>query len=185
VGLGARGLIPTIFGDCCLTISNITNDFRLCAMGNWLFKTEPHVFSVNDLATAKKQISAWDGIRNYQARNFLRDDVKLNDRVFLYHCQCKAPGIYGIARVKRACYPDPAQFNEASPYYDPRALIDDPRWYCVDIQLEQALTKPLLLPVIKQHSALDDLGIFKQPRLSVVPLTDVHTSVISALIEAS
>lgn len=139
---------------------------------------------MSDLAALENQICTWDGIRNYQARNFLRDDVVLNDRVFLYHCQCSAPGIYGIARIKTACYPDPAQFNEASPYYDPKALVSNPRWYCIDIQLEQALiAKPLLLPQIKQHSALDEMGIFKQPRLSVVPLTDAQSMLILALIE--
>lgn len=155
-------------------------------MGNWLFKTEPNVYSVGDLARSTNQICTWDGIRNYQARNFLRDSVKHYDRVFLYHCQCPQPGIYGIAHVHRAGYPDPAQFDPASAYFDPKALSTAPRWYCVDLQLQHLLiSTPLLLPEIKQHSELTQLGLFKQPRLSVVPITENENELLTTLIQNS
>lgn len=140
-------------------------------MRYWLFKTEPQVYSVADLAAAPGQTGVWDGIRNFQARNFLRDDTAVGDRVFIYHCQCPTPGIYGVARICRAAYPDPAQFDPQSPYFDAKAQADNPRWFCVDIQLEHRLTQGLAVKSIKQQAALENLGIFKQPRLSVVPVT--------------
>lgn len=151
-------------------------------MRYWLFKTEPQVYSVTDLAAAPEQTGVWDGIRNFQARNFLRDEAAIGDRVFIYHCQCAVPGIYGIARICRSAYPDPAQFNPQSPYYDAKAKSDQPRWVCVDIQLEQHLAKPLAVKVIKQQSALASLGIFKQPRLSVVPVTQQESDHLLALL---
>jgi predicted RNA-binding protein with PUA-like domain len=152
------------------------------AINHWLFKTEPHIYSVNDLATSDNKIARWDGIRNYQARNFLRDDTAINDRVFLYHCQCSKPGIYGVARINRAGYADPAQFDSGSAYFDAKARPDLARWYCVDIQLEHALEEPLLLPRIKDDQRLSQLGLFKQPRLSVVPITESESTHLMALI---
>ena len=125
----------------------------------------------------------WDGIRNFQARNFLRDEAALGDRVFLYHCQCPAPGIYGVARIQRSAYPDPAQFNPQSPYYDPKAQPDKPRWMCVDIQLEYQPTTPLLIHAIKQQASLESLGIFKQPRLSVVPVSAQEGAELLSLLQ--
>jgi predicted RNA-binding protein with PUA-like domain len=151
-------------------------------MGNWLFKTEPKVFSVGDIAAADGQICVWDGIRNFQARNFLRDQTAFDDRVFIYHCQCSKPGIYGIARIHRAGYPDPAQYDRSSPYFDAGATPSNPRWYCVDLQLVHLLTEPILLSLLKTDHTLAGLGLFKQPRLSVVPVTPVENLVLMALV---
>lgn len=150
-------------------------------MAAWLFKTEPQVYSTDDLFTAENKIGVWDGIRNYQARNHLRDDAKVDDQVFLYHCQCSKPGIYGVARVLTAGYVDPAQFDEMSPYFDAKATKTAPRWYCVDIQLEERLEMPILLPQIKYQPELQDLGLFRQPRLSVVPVSSEQASLLMAL----
>lgn len=150
-------------------------------MAAWLFKTEPHVYSTDDLFAAENQIGVWDGIRNYQARNYLRDETEGGDLVFLYHCQCTKPGIYGFARLLTGGYVDPAQFDEMSPYFDAKATKTAPRWYCVDIQLEERLKIPILLPQIKNHAELQQLGLFKQPRLSVVPVSSEQASLLVAL----
>lgn len=151
-------------------------------MGNWLFKTEPDVYGVEDIAASDDQICVWDGIRNFQARNFLRDQTIVNDRVFLYHCQCSKPGIYGIARIHRTGYADPAQFDSSSPYFDPKATFSIPRWFCVDLQLVELLAKPILLPALKAHPSLASLGLFRQPRLSVVPVTPDEGLLLMALV---
>lgn len=137
----------------------------------WLFKTEPHVFSIDDLENSSAKTTRWDGVRNYQARNLLRDQIKVGDQVFVYHSQCKVPGIVGLAKVVKAAYPDPAQFSADSPYYDPKAEKDNPRWFCVDIQHEKTLTKVIALQDIKRDPALHDMVLLKQGRLSVQPVT--------------
>ena len=98
-------------------------------MQYWLFKTEPDEFSIDDLQ--RKQEEIWDGIRNYQARNFLRDQVALGDLVFIYHSSCKEPGIVGIAKVIKTAFPDPSQFNDQSKYFDAKSTPDNPRWISV------------------------------------------------------
>ena len=100
----------------------------------WLFKTEPDAFSIDDLAARPQLTEPWDGVRNYQARNFLRDKVQLGDKVFIYHSSCKQVGIAGVAEVVKAGYPDTEQFNPESKYYDPKASADAPRWYRVDVK---------------------------------------------------
>ena len=97
-------------------------------MAYWLFKTEPDTFSIDDLKHAPNQTTLWEGVRNYQARNFLRDDVKEGDLVMIYHSSCKNVGIAGIAKITSAAYPDPTQFDLNSDYYDPKATSDSPRW---------------------------------------------------------
>ena len=96
---------------------------------HWLFKTEPDVFSIDNLENSPERITRWDGIRNYQARNLLRDQIKVGDDVFVYHSQCKVPGIVGLAKVGKAAYPDPAQFDPANDYFDPKADADNPRLF--------------------------------------------------------
>ncbi len=151
-------------------------------MRHWLFKTEPHVYSVEHLAAAPSRTGVWDGIRNYQARNFLRDCAALGDRVFIYHCQCPQPGIYGTALIRKAAYADPAQYDSESDYFDPKASRENPRWVCVDIQLEHRLPRSLSVQDLKAHPELSALGIFKQPRLSVVPVSDAESSILLSLI---
>ncbi|MGY0587354.1 MAG: EVE domain-containing protein, partial [Paraglaciecola chathamensis] len=102
-------------------------------MQYWLFKTEPDAFSIDDLAARPNQTEHWDGIRNYQARNFLRDQVKQGDKVFIYHSSCKEVGIAGLAEVVKEAYPDHTQFDPESHYYDPKSSPENPRWVMVDV----------------------------------------------------
>lgn len=152
-------------------------------MAYWLLKTEPDVFGINDLAQAPKQTTRWDGIRNYQARNLLRDQVKPGDLAFLYHSQCRPAGIVGLAEVVSASYADPAQFDPDSPYFDPKAKPEAPRWYSVDVRLHQILPRMVTLQDIKQTPDLQDMVLLKQPRLSVQPVTDTQGLQLLALSE--
>ncbi|WP_066960655.1 EVE domain-containing protein [Microbulbifer sp. Q7] len=140
-------------------------------MNYWLFKSEPDEYSLSDLQGEPGGIGRWDGIRNYQARNFLRDQVEEGDGVLFYHSACKVPAVVGTARVVRAAYPDPAQFDPESKYCDPKASTDKPRWYCVDIQWQSAFAHPVSLKDIKQNPALAEMVLVKQGRLSIQPVT--------------
>lgn len=141
-------------------------------MAYWLFKTEPDEYSYQDLQAEANGFGCWDGIRNYQARNFLRDQVSLGDGVFIYHSSCQRVGIAGVAKVVRAAYPDPAQFDEAGPYFDVKATNDKPRWFCVDVQA--VATTPVLISLaeIKSQPPLEQMALVKQPRLSIQPVTE-------------
>lgn len=140
-------------------------------MNYWLFKTEPDDISLQDIAAAGKKGMRWDGIRNYQARNFIRDQLRRGDGVFIYHSQCKAVGIVGSAEISSDPYPDPAQFDDASPYFDAKASPDKPRWFCIDIVFRQESQQPLLLSTIKTDPTLADMVLVKQGRLSVQPVS--------------
>lgn len=137
----------------------------------WLFKAEPDVYGIDHLAAEKKQTGRWDGIRNYQARNFLRDQVALDDEILLYHSHCKQIGIVGTARVVKTAYPDPTQFDPESDYYDPKSSHDAPRWFSVDINLQEKFPRTILLTEIKQHPLLADMVLLRQGRLSIQPVT--------------
>ncbi|MBK8186098.1 MAG: EVE domain-containing protein [Cellvibrio sp.] len=140
-------------------------------MSYWLFKAEPHIYGIDHLQAAPKKIGRWDGIRNYQARNFLRDQVKLEDQVFIYHSSCKLIGIAGTAKVVKPAYPDPTQFNPQSDYFDQKSNPDNPRWVSVDIQLTNICSKIIPLTELKHYSQLDNMALFKQSRLSIQPVT--------------
>ena len=144
----------------------------------WLFKAEPDVYGIDHLAAEKNQTGRWDGIRNYQARNFLRDQVALDDEVLLYHSQCKQIGVVGTARIVKAAYPDPTQFNPESDYYDPKASPDAPRWFCVNICLQEKFARTILLAEIKQHPQLADMVLLKQGRLSIQPVTPKEWKIV-------
>ena len=142
-------------------------------MQYWLFKTEPDAFSIEDLAAMPEQTEHWDGIRNYQARNFLRDQIKLGDQVFIYHSSCKDVGIVGLAEVVREGYPDHTQFDPESKYYDPKSPQDNPRWFMVDIKLKSRFTKLLPLSAIKSMAGITEIGLVKKGhRLSVMPVPE-------------
>jgi predicted RNA-binding protein with PUA-like domain len=142
-------------------------------MQYWLFKTEPDAFSIDDLAAKPEQTEHWDGIRNYQARNFLRDQIKFGDQVFVYHSSCDNVGIVGIAEVVKEGYADHTQFDPESKYYDPKASQDNPRWYMVDIKLKQKFTQILSLKEIKQMEDITEVGLVKKgQRLSVMPVPE-------------
>ena len=139
----------------------------------WLFKTEPDAFSIDDLAARPQLTEPWDGVRNYQARNFLRDKVQLGDKVFIYHSSCKQVGIAGVAEVVKAGYPDTEQFNPESKYYDPKASTDAPRWYRVDVKFVEKFNTVLPLKIIKSLPEVTEVGLVKKGhRLSIMPVEE-------------
>lgn len=138
-------------------------------MQYWLFKTEPDEFSIDDLKRKNEEI--WDGIRNYQARNFLRDQVALGDLVFIYHSSCKEPGIVGIAKVIKTAFPDPSQFDSQSKYYDAKATTDNPRWTSVTLEFVDKL-RIIALSKLKADKQLESMYLVqKGSRLSIQPVT--------------
>lgn len=145
-------------------------------MQYWLMKSEPEAFSFDDLKARPKRTEPWDGVRNYQARNFMRDEMKIGDQIFFYHSNCKEPGIVGIAEVASTPYPDPTQFDPESKYFDPKSDPDDPRWILVDVRYKRDLKRPITLSEIKDHAdALDGLQLIKRGnRLSVMPIAAEH-----------
>jgi predicted RNA-binding protein with PUA-like domain len=146
-------------------------------MHYWLFKTEPTGYSIDDLKR-DKQI-AWTGVRNYQARNMLRDDIRKDDLVIFYHSSCEVPGAYGVASVVAEGYPDPTQFDRKSHYYDSATKIDAPRWYVVDIAFEEKFREPVPLAEMRREPALADMRLFAPGnRLSVFPIAKRHFEVI-------
>jgi predicted RNA-binding protein with PUA-like domain len=146
-------------------------------MQYWLFKTEPEAFSIDDLANMPEQIEHWDGIRNYQARNFLRDQVALGDQVFIYHSSCSDVGIVGLAEVVKEGYVDHTQFDPEGKYFDPKSTLEDPRWYMVDVQFKQKFNRLLTLKSIKGMHDITQLGLVKKGhRLSVMPVNLIEFS---------
>ncbi|WP_440903039.1 EVE domain-containing protein [Catenovulum sp. SX2] len=140
-------------------------------MNYWLFKTEPDVFGIDHLQSRLNKTEMWDGVRNYQARNFLRDQVKKGDLLFIYHSSCKNIGIAGLAEVVREAYPDPTQFDPESKYYDPKSTAENPRWIAVDIKFKQKFNKVLSLQEIKKMPQIIELGLVKKGhRLSIMPV---------------
>jgi predicted RNA-binding protein with PUA-like domain len=148
----------------------------------WLVKSEPHVFSIDDLANAPEQTTYWDGVRNYQARNILRDEMKRGDHVLFYHSNADPPGVAGIAKVVREGYPDHTAFEPDDPHYDPKSDPSEPRWYMVDIQLVEKFKRELPLQELKQVPALKGLMLLqKGSRLSVQPVSAEHFETIQQL----
>lgn len=139
-------------------------------MRYWLMKSEPSDVSIDDLATFSDQSVAWYGVRNYQARNFMRDQMVVGDGVLFYHSNCKTPGIAGIARVSSSAYPDAKQFDKSSKYFDAKATQEQPRWFNVDVQLVKKIT---LIPLseLRLHEELAQMRTLRQGnRLSITPL---------------
>jgi predicted RNA-binding protein with PUA-like domain len=139
-------------------------------MRYWLMKSEPDEFSIDDLETAPGQSVAWYGVRNYQARNFMRDQMKPGDQVFFYHSSCPQPGIAGLATVSKAAYPDATQFDPKSKYFDPKATSMIPRWFNVDVKLKKK-TRLVGLDELRAHPELAHMRILQRGnRLSVTPV---------------
>lgn len=139
---------------------------------HWLVKSEPDVFSFDDLLSAPKRTTLWDGVRNYQARNMLRDDMKVGDRVLYYHSNTKPPGVAGVAEVVREGYPDPTQFDPKDSHFDPKSDREDPRWYCVDVRAVAALPSYVSIDDLKASQKLTDMAVVQRgQRLSVQPVT--------------
>jgi predicted RNA-binding protein with PUA-like domain len=138
----------------------------------WLMKSEPESFSIHDLQRAPAQTTFWDGVRNYQARNLLRDDLQVGDGVLFYHSNADPPAVVGTAQVARAGYPDPTQFDSKSGHHDPDARLDNPRWYVVDVKLDQIFKRAVGLPELRETAGLADMVLLRKgSRLSVQPVT--------------
>ena len=153
-------------------------------MNYWLMKTEPSTFGVDHLARKPKKTAMWDGVRNYQARNMLRDDFSKGDLAFIYHSSTEETGIAGIMQVVRTAYPDPTQFDKKSEYYDPGATRDSPRWFVVDVQLKRRFKRVITLDELRAHAddALDGMLLLKRGnRLSITPVSDAHWEFILSL----
>lgn len=138
----------------------------------WLMKTEPGVFSFDDLMRAKGRTSGWSGVRNFQARNFMRDEMKVGDEVFIYHSSTEPPGIAGIAVVASAPYPDPTAFDKADPHYDPKSTRERPTWMQVDVKGVRKLTRFIALDALRANRKLADMRLLQRGnRLSITPVT--------------
>ena len=148
-------------------------------MSYWLMKSEPDVFSIDDLNRKKRE--AWDGVRNYQARNYLRS-MAVGDEVLFYHSSCAVPGAVGIARIRKAAFPDPTQFDPASDYFDAGSKPEDPRWSAVEVEFQRKFKQPLPLEMLKTLPELADLALVKRGnRLSVMPVSENEWQAITAL----
>ena len=148
----------------------------------WMMKSEPDAFSIDDLARVGTE--PWNGVRNYQARNFMRDGMQVGDGVMFYHSNCKVPGIAGLATVASAAYPDPTQFDAGSDYFDPKATREAPRWFLVDVAFQRKLRRVIPLEEIKRHA--DALGegfplTARGNRLSVFPVTAAQWKLLLSL----
>ena len=144
----------------------------------WLMKSEPGECSVDDALAAPNATVPWVGVRNYQARNFMRDGMRVGDGVLFYHSSCAEPGIVGIARVASAAYPDPTQFEAKSPYYDAKSKPEEPRWLLVDVQVLRK-TRNLALPELRANEDLHDLLVLRKGnRLSITPVEARHWRII-------
>ena len=153
-------------------------------MRYWLMKTEPDTFGVDDLAAAPRATTSWDGIRNYQARNSIRDDMKLKDQVFLYHSSTAVPGIVAVMEVVKEGYPDPTAFDRKDHHYDPDSDPAKPRWFMVDVRLKRRLAHVITLEELRKHAAKELRGMVllrAGNRLSVVPVEAAHWKFILGL----
>jgi predicted RNA-binding protein with PUA-like domain len=153
-------------------------------MRHWLMKTEPEAFSVEDLAAAPRRTSAWDGVRNYQARNMLRDEMRRGDQVFLYYSSCEVPGIVAIMQVVKQGYPDPTAFDRKHHHYDAGSDRKNPRWFMVDVQLKRPLARTITLTELRAHAGKELKGmVLLRPgnRLSITPVEEAHWQFILSL----
>ena len=141
-------------------------------MNYWLMKSEPEAFSIDDLKAMPNQTEHWDGVRNYQARNMMRGDMKTGDLAFFYHSNCKVPGIVGIMEVVKESYPDHTAFEPESKYYDPKSNPENPRWFMVDIKFKKKFKDVISLAALKENPDLSNMLILRKGnRLSVTPVS--------------
>ena len=145
-------------------------------------KSEPDVFGIDDLQAMPKKTDKWEGVRNYQARNMMRDDMHKGDLAFFYHSNCKEPGIAGIMKIVRNGYPDFTAFDPGEKYFDSKSDPDNPRWYMVDVRFVRKLKRVITLSELKQHDALAELPLVRRGnRLSIMPVSDEHWDLILSL----
>lgn len=153
-------------------------------MQYWLIKSEPGAISIDDVANFPNQTIEWFGIRNYQARNFMRDKMQLGDKALFWHSSCKEPGVYGVVEIVTAAHPDSYQFNPESEYFDPKATSDNPRWWCVDVKFERK-TKYLSIQKLREYPELASMIVLqKGNRLSITPVASHEWEFISGLLES-
>lgn len=151
-------------------------------MNHWLMKSEPDEFSIDDLMKRPQQTEPWTGVRNYQVRNWLRDEIHKNDLAFFYHSSCAEIGIAGIMKIVSEGYPDPTAFDPKSPYYDPKSKRDNPMWFCVDVKFVKKFPHIITLEKLKQQPALKNMRLLqKGNRLSIVPISAAEWQLIIAL----
>ena len=151
-------------------------------MKYWVMKSEPDTFGIDDLRSRPKKTEHWDGVRNYQARNMMRDDMKKGDLVFFYHSSCEVPGIVGIAKIVREAYPDPSAFDPDSKYYDPRSKPDNPAWLMVDVQFVRKFKRTISLTEMKDQAELADFRLLQRGnRLSIMPATEAEWKFVLGL----
>jgi predicted RNA-binding protein with PUA-like domain len=145
-------------------------------MAYWLMKSEPDAFSIHDLKRRPRQTEPWDGVRNYQVRNMMRDQMQPGDEAFFYHSNCEVPGIYGLMNIASRAYPDPTQFDPRHHHYDPRSKLEEPRWLLVDVRYQRTLRRPLSLAELRRHERrLKGFQLLAPGnRLSVMPVRPEH-----------
>jgi predicted RNA-binding protein with PUA-like domain len=148
----------------------------------WLMKSEPDTFGIDHLQQRPQQTEPWDGVRNYQARNMMRDEMQVGDQAFFYHSNCAEPGIVGIAKIVKAGYPDVTALDPESKYYDPKASTENPRWFRVDVKFEKKFSKTISLGLLKQQPALEGMAVLARgSRLSITPVTEQQWKFILSL----
>ena len=151
-------------------------------MAYWLMKSEPSEFGIDDLRARPRKTEPWDGVRNYQARNMMRDQMTHGDEVFFYHSNCDTPGIVGIMTVATEAYPDPTAFDPEDKHYDPKSDPENPRWFLVDVKFARKLKRVITLSELKTHPELAELALVKRGnRLSIMPVSDEEWAFILGL----
>jgi len=151
-------------------------------MRYWLMKTEPTVFSFEDLRKRPRSTDHWEGVRNYQARNHMKDEMRKGDKVLFYHSNCEVPGVVGIAAVSREAYPDFSSWDRTSRYYDPKSTPEKPRWFMVDVTWEKAFRQIVTLKDLKSEPKLKGMKVLqKGQRLSIMPVTKEEFDIVSAM----
>ncbi len=153
-------------------------------MNYWLMKSEPKEFNIDDLAA--KTTEAWDGVRNYQARNMMRDQMQLGDKAFFYHSNCEVPGIVGIMQIVKTGYPDPTAFDPRDKHYDPKSHPEQPRWFLVEVSFVEKFPHTIALAELKQQAALSDMSLLRKGnRLSVMPVTGAQWDYIIGMLSSN
>jgi len=148
----------------------------------WLVKSEPNAYSIHDLANEKNQTTHWDGVRNYQARNTMRDEMNVGDQVLFYHSNADPPAVAGVVQVVNEAYPDFTSWDKNDKHYDPKSSQENPRWFMVDVQLVEIFDEPIPLPTLREIRSLKDMELLRKgSRLSVQPVRKKEFDVICKL----
>ncbi len=155
-------------------------------MNYWLMKTEPTTFGIDDLINMPRQTEHWDGIRNYQARNMIRDQMRMGDLAFFYHSNCKEPGIVGTMEIVKEAYPDFTAFDPESDYFDPKSSPDNPRWFMPDVTFKEKFKDNISLAQLKQNPSLEEMLVLRKgSRLSITPVTEQQWQSIMGMSRSS